>query len=93
MARLNRSPANADATTGVNVNPAETWPAWTDEDRWEPGPAEAGDFEPPAYEDERWWAEQNETWDDIEPDDEPDWDAMAADREADDRVCSGYYAW
>ncbi len=81
-----------DATATVNVNPAETWPAWTDGDRWELGPDEAGDFEPPAPDEEQWWAEQNETWDDIDAP-EPDWDGLAEIAEADDRVCTGFYAW
>ncbi len=83
----------AETTAAVNANPAESWPAWTDEYRWEPVPDDSGAFENPTPADEQWWAEQSETWDDIEPDDEPDWDAMAADREAVDKVCSGFYAW
>ena len=34
-----------------------TWPAWTDADRWEPGPEMPDDRFEPTPDDRKWWAE------------------------------------
>jgi hypothetical protein len=64
----------------VHSNP-ETWPAWTDESRFEAGPA----FEPSA-DDAAWWAEHAGECGDA---DDPD--ALAAESAATDRLCAGLF--
>ena len=70
----------------VHAGTADAWPAWTDEDRWEAdddgGPAD--DYQsPPSAEDAEWAAEN------LNDDPEPDWDAMAEESAAMDRLERG----
>ncbi len=76
----------------INSDPS-TWPAWTDDDRWELGP-EADPVAPYTGEDAEWWDEQ--TRDDEPTGDEADdpayhayLDRLAEVREAEDRLCRG----
>ncbi len=89
MLILTQPPAVVNAASSV-----ETWPTWSDRGRWEPGPDDSGEHDEPGQDDRDWWAGENETWDDEEagPTD-ADFDAMAAEAEASDKVCSGYCPW
>ncbi len=77
----------------VTITPANR-PSWTDEHTWEIDPADAGEYEPPGEDDERWWADHSpkHEGEGHEPD-EPDWDAMAEEWAALDAACSGFRSW
>ncbi|MFO0957432.1 MAG: hypothetical protein U0800_08180 [Isosphaeraceae bacterium] len=77
----------------VTITPAD-WPAWTNEHTWEIGPEDAGEYDAPGEEDERWWADHSPKYEGegCGPD-EPDWDAMAEEWAALEATCSGCYAW
>ena len=69
------------APAPVNSTAADAWPAWTDADVYQTGP---------DADDERWAAERNDAWDSRDDrDDAPDWDAMADEAQALDRLCMG----
>src|SRR3954452_21785291 len=64
-------------------SPAESWPPWTDEDRWGigPDPSDAG-----------WAAERNEAWDadDGPAPDDPIWDEWAEEATNQDLMDRGF---
>jgi hypothetical protein len=52
-------------------------------------PAESDPVAPYTAEDAEWWAGQNAEWHDLDGEPEPDWDALAEESAATDRLCMG----
>jgi hypothetical protein len=87
------SPA-CNANPVPSANPRDSWPDWTDDDRWEPAPdpddyrpTTEPDFIPTPEEESEAVGLLNES-NDLGPN-HLDWDAMANDSLATDRVCRG----
>ena len=86
--------SDRNANPAAPANPRDSWPNWTDEDRWEPIP-EPDDYRPPAGPD--FTPTPEEEAEAVEllnnagvpglPD--PNWDAKAEDAFAMDRVAAG----